>query len=134
MISRKNFNKEINAIIKEGKIENITLTNPKSIESLFKKHNITLYEDFVDNYQIIFGSDNDLIFSKIQDFIYRMDLFCRASQSCNIESIDGVFHKLLFEHKIDFDLCSSCSFDSFDNETITEFEDLIQEVTYGISI
>lgn len=75
-MSQKDFNKVINEILTNGKIEGKDIKNIDTLKYLLedKKINKSLYDGFTKNYEMEYGSNRDYILMKIQDMLYRLHL------------------------------------------------------------
>ena len=75
-MKQKDFNKTINEVLNEGKIENQDIKNIDILRYLLedKKINKSLYDGFTKNYEMEYGSNRDYILMKIQDMLYRLHL------------------------------------------------------------
>lgn len=119
----KEFNKEINCILKNKQIENQNINNIDIIKNIVnnKKINNELYKKFMKEYEIEFGNDQSFFNMKIQDMLYRINLFINYNmiEKYNINdmnTISQVFNNLMDERNID--LFSAVSYDNTDFEIV----------------
>lgn len=119
----KEFNKEINCILKNKQIENQNINNVDIIKNIVnnKKINNELYKKFMKEYEIEFGNDQSFFNMKIQDMLYRINLFINYNmiEKYNINdmnTISQVFNNLMDERNID--LFSAVSYDNTDFEIV----------------
>lgn len=75
-MNRSIFNENIDSILNDGKIENISIPNIDEIKSIImdEELNKLLYQVFKKNYESTYGDDTDYIYLKIQDLLYRLHL------------------------------------------------------------
>lgn len=122
MITKQDFLDNVEDILNVGIIENKPLSNIDILKSISKDDNLMnlFYLEFESNYP----DEDDMLFCKTQDFIYRLNMAINdwliPMHGINtIEDIKSTLTDLIFE---DIDLYSAVSFDESDKECIDEFE------------
>lgn len=122
-MNRKNFNKKISTILKNGTIEGIEIHNVDIIDYLINDKNINtkVYKLFIENYKKTYGIDNTFFMMKIQDMLYRINLFVNYNLTekygiNNIDIIKCTFNNLIDDNNID--LFSAVSYDKSDFEIV----------------
>lgn len=121
MINKKHFQNEINEMINEGIVENYHLKCVDNMLLLLNDEKLVnkFYEDFKNNYDTVFGQDDSNILMKIQDFVFRLDLFCLITTNefnkfYNLELVK----KAIMEN--DLDLYSGVSYSAEETREILE--------------
>lgn len=121
MINKKHFQNEINEMINEGIVENYHLKCVDNMLLLLNDEKLVnkFYEDFKNNYDTVFGQDDSNILMKIQDFVFRLDLFCMITTNefnkfYNLELVK----KAIMEN--DLDLYSGVSYSAEETREILE--------------
>lgn len=122
MITKQDFLDNVEDILNVGIIESKPLSNIDILKSISKDDNLMnlFYLEFESNYP----DEDDMLFCKTQDFIYRLNMAINdwliPMHGINtIEDIKSTLTDLVFE---DIDLYSAVSFDESDKECIDEFE------------
>ncbi len=122
MINKQDFLDNVDDILNVGIIENKPLSNIDILKSISKDDNLMnlFYLEFEKNYP----DEDDMLFSKTQDFVYRLNMAINdwliPMHGINtIREIKSTLTDLIFE---DIDLYSAVSFDESDKECIEEFE------------
>ena len=127
------FNNEILSILKDGEIENIALDNIEILEYIILDDNINkeLYTKFKNNYLNLYDNDLSNFYCKLQDMIYRVNLFVNNNliEKRDIVDIDKI--KSITSIAIDYDsalFLDAVSYDQNDMEIIEEQDYIIDEV------
>lgn len=122
MITKQDFLDNVEDILNVGIIESKPLSNIDILKSISKDDNLMnlFYLEFEKNYP----DEDDMLFCKTQDFIYRLNMAINdwliPMHGINtIEDIKSTLIDLIFE---DIDLYSAVSFDESDKECVDEFE------------
>ena len=127
------FNNEILSILKDGEIENIALDNIEILEYIILDDTINkeLYTKFKNNYLNLYDNDLSNFYCKLQDMIYRVNLFVNNNliEKRDIDDIDKI--KSITSKAIDYDsalFLDAVSYDQNDMEIIEEQDYIIDEV------
>lgn len=123
----KSFDEIINNILSQEKIENVPLKNCNLIKQVIfddKLHN-TFYKKFESSFNSCV-EDDSLINTKINDFVYRVNIFINnyLIDKCNIDDKQLMVietHKYLNDN---FDFYSAVDYSDFD------IEEIVSEATY----
>lgn len=77
MINRDLYNENIKDILLKEKVENIPLKNISILKKYFSDEELSklFYEKFDFYYRNIYGNDTSDLFMKLQDFVYKLNLF-----------------------------------------------------------
>ncbi len=129
MITEKNFKNSIKTILNNGIIEGIPIKKKDFLQFLFEDK--YLFHSFYNNFNRFYPEEygKDMIFTKIQDFIYRLDLVISdwlipiRHKETDLEikySIMDLINK-------DADFYSAVSYDNSDREILDEFENIYSE-------
>ncbi len=122
-MNQKDFKKTINEILTEGKIEGKDIKNIDTLKYLLddRKINKSLYDGFIKNYEMEYGSNRDYILMKIQDMLYRLHLLVNY----NFVERYGIIDKNNIRNAIiilidndDIDFYDAVSFDDSDFEIV----------------
>ena len=122
-MKQKDFNKTINEVLNEGKIENQDIKNIDILRYLLedKKINKSLYDGFTKNYEMEYGSNRDYILMKIQDMLYRLHLLVNYNFIERYGVVDNYAIKnavsVLVDNE-DIDFYDAVSFDDSDFEIV----------------
>jgi hypothetical protein len=126
MITKNDFMSNIKDILDIGKVEKIQLSNIDILKDIFKDDNLTnlFYLEFEKNYSI--ENDKDMLFSKTQDFIYRLNMAVNdwLIPMHNINTTEEIKSKLIDLIFEDIDLYSAVDYNDSDKELIDEFESI----------
>jgi hypothetical protein len=126
MITKNDFMSNIKDILDIGKVEKIQLSNIDILKDIFKDDNLTnlFYLEFEKNYSI--ENDKDMLFSKTQDFIYRLNMAVNdwLIPMHNINTTEEIKSKLIDLILEDIDLYSAVDYNDSDKELIDEFESI----------
>ena len=122
-MKQKNFNKTINEVLDEGKIENKDIKNIDTLRYILedKKINKCLYDGFTKNYEMEYGSNREYLLMKIQDMLYRLHLlvnynFVERYGVVDNDTIKNAVSILIDNENIDF--YDAVSFDDSDFEIV----------------
>ena len=130
MISKNEFKTETLNIINEGKVERVDLSYCTYLADLINDDSLLdmFYNDFKQNYEMLYDNDNSNILCKIQDFIFRLNIFgiLVAERENPIEQA----RNLLTNY--DFNLYDSVSYDV--NETKEIISDFCANLRAGLKI
>lgn len=131
---KKGFIKNVNNILNDGEVENISLENVELLKNVFNDKRIqdTFYNGFKNNFSLFY---NDDLLMKSQDFVYQLNLLINYSLIPYYENNDVYFLvnkiKNLYSNS-DLDLYSAVSYDDHDKELIDEFNQIIKEKEFDI--
>ena len=131
---KKGFIKNVNNILNDGEVENISLENVELLKNVFNDKRIqdTFYNGFKNNFSLFY---NDDLLMKSQDFVYQLNLLINYSLIPYYENNDVDFLvneiKNLYSNS-DLDLYSAVSYDDHDKELIDEFNQIIKEKEFDI--
>lgn len=122
-MKQKDFNKTINEVLDEGKIENKDIKNIDTLRYILedKKINKCLYDGFTKNYEMEYGSNREYLLMKIQDILYRLHLlvnynFVERYGVVDNDTIKNAVSILIDNENIDF--YDAVSFDDSDFEIV----------------
>lgn len=122
-MKQKDFNKTINEVLDEGKIENKDIKNIDTLRYILedKKINKCLYDGFTKNYEMEYGSNREYLLMKIQDMLYRLHLlvnynFVERYGVVDNDTIKNAVSILIDNENIDF--YDAVSFDDSDFEIV----------------
>ncbi len=122
-MKQKDFNKTINEVLNEGKIENQDIKNIDILRYLLedKKINKSLYDGFTKNYEMEYGSNRDYILMKIQDMLYRLHLLVNYNfiERYGVVDNDAIKNSVsVLVDNEDIDFYDAVSFDDSDFEIV----------------
>lgn len=122
-MKQKDFNKTINEVLDEGKIENKDIKNIDTLRYILedKKINKCLYDGFTKNYEMEYGSNREYLLMKIQDMLYRLHLLVNYNFVERYGVVDNNTIKnavsILIDNE-DIDFYDAVSFDDSDFEIV----------------
>ena len=129
----KEYRNNIDYILNEGKIENISLENLDILKNIINDDKLSekIYNEFKTNFKESF---EDEYLMKTQDLIYRLNLFVNKIliDKYNIKNLEDI--KIIVDQALNdgLDLYSAVSYDNSDIEILDNFEYIINDV--GIKI
>ena len=126
---KKQFIKNVNSILSDGKVEGINLENTDLLKKVFNDERIQdiFCDGFKDNFSEFY---NDDMLMKSQDFTYQLNLFINNSlipyyQSEDIDLLVEKTKDLCINN--DLDLYGSVDYSEYDEELIKEYNATIEE-------
>ena len=133
-MNQTSFNENINSILEDGTIENISIPNVHELKSIVLENNLNkiLFDGFKSNYKDMYGDDPDYLVMKIQDLLYRLDLFINhiLKEKMDIKNEEDIYDAVFNYVLNNSTLYDAVSYDDSDledleNETINQSEELI---------
>jgi len=131
-MNRNNFNQEITQILEYGKVENQNISNCELIKSIVLDDtiNVSLFEKFKSNYEMLYGDDQDFFVMKIQDLIYRINILINdvlLESGIPKEEISNTIY-----HYVDNDMIDFYGAVNYNEEDILDMKETYE--SEGISI
>lgn len=133
-MNQTSFNENINSILEDGTIENISIPNVHELKSIVLENNLNkiLFDGFKSNYKDMYGDDPDYLVMKIQDLLYRLHLFINhiLKEKMDIKNEEDIYDAVFNYVLNNSTLYDAVSYDDSDledleNETINQSEELI---------
>lgn len=126
----KQFNNNINDILDNGNIENISIPNVDLIKSIVLDTNLNkiLFKKFKNNYKSIYGDDLENFYMKVQDLLYRLHLLINHILINNLDvNKEEVIYDAIYSYVINdsISLYDAVNYDDTDLEELKE--DLLDE-------
>ena len=133
-MNQTSFNENINSILEDGTIENISIPNVHELKSIVLENNLNklLFDGFKSNYKNMYGDDSSYLVMKIQDLLYRLHLFINhiLKEKMDIKNEEDIYDAVFNYVLNNSTLYDAVSYDDSDledleNETINQSEELI---------
>lgn len=132
---KKDYINNINSILNDGSVENISIKNIDILKSIFLSDDIgdSLYKNFEKDF-ISSNHDIDDLYSKTEDLVYRIHLLVNEYLIPEHNLHDEHSIKEVINDMIDkgADFYSAVSYDNSDNEIIEEYNLIYSDV--GVSL
>lgn len=123
-MKRKSFDRIIKDILHQEKVENIPLKNCNLIKQVIFDKNLhnTFYSKFRNNFVL----DDDLLYSKVGDFVYRVNIFINnyLIDVCNITDIKSIVNETQKYLNENLDFYSAVDYSDCD------IEEIVSDATY----